>query len=85
MSERETERATTQESVPSREWQRVEQQVPVQSFTGYTVKLAGWAKQKETKDEGDKETNDAKEEMKEEEKEEKEEEEEEKEETDSQQ
>ncbi|GMM57952.1 hypothetical protein DAKH74_045680 [Maudiozyma humilis] len=84
MSETETERATTQESIPSREWQRVEQQVPVQSFTGYTVKLAGWAKQKETNQDGDKETNDAKEEMKEEEKEEKEEEEE-KEETDSQQ
>ena len=84
MSETETERATTQESVPSREWQRVEQQVPVQSFTGYTVKLAGWAKQKETKQEGDKETNETKEEMKEEEKEEKEEEEE-KEEPESQQ
>ena len=43
--------ATTPVRSPSAKWEREEHHVPVQSFTGYTVKLAGWAKEGEKKKE----------------------------------
>ena len=62
--------ATTPVRSPSAKWEREEHHVPVQSFTGYTVKLAGWAKEGEKKKEKKKEKEEENESKKEDENEE---------------